>query len=167
MTFLRNVIPLYPFGLSMIFSENRYPLFRIMLLERGIDRFVIFLFESPDQFSRRHHLGDAADALSGAPDFLPGLWLGALARRVGTEAHFRGIGGREIIGIHAGRDDRRLQIIAVYAGEQVGIDDVFRSRRRDHLLVALDRIGFGGGDEGGADIGKVGAEYARGADGAA
>jgi len=25
------VIPLYRFGLSMIFSENRYPLFRIML----------------------------------------------------------------------------------------------------------------------------------------
>ena len=55
----------------------------------------------------------------------------------------------------------------MYAGEQVGIDDVFRSRGRDHLLVALDRIGFGGGDEGGADIGKVGAQYARGADGAA
>jgi hypothetical protein len=31
MTFLRIVIPLYPFDLSMIFSENRYPLFRIML----------------------------------------------------------------------------------------------------------------------------------------
>jgi hypothetical protein len=31
MTFLRIVIPLYLFVLSMIFSENRYPLFRIML----------------------------------------------------------------------------------------------------------------------------------------
>jgi len=31
MTFLRNVIPLYLFDLSMIFSENRYPLFRIVL----------------------------------------------------------------------------------------------------------------------------------------
>jgi len=31
MTFLRIVIPLYLFDLSMIFSENRYPLFRIML----------------------------------------------------------------------------------------------------------------------------------------
>jgi len=30
MTFLRNVIPLYLFDLRMIFSENRYPLFRIM-----------------------------------------------------------------------------------------------------------------------------------------
>ena len=27
--------------------------------------------------------------------------------------------------VHAGRDDRRLQIIAVHAGEQIGIDDVF------------------------------------------
>ena len=31
MTFLRIVIPLYRLRLSMIFSENRYPLFRIML----------------------------------------------------------------------------------------------------------------------------------------
>jgi hypothetical protein len=31
MTFLRIVISLYLFVLSMIFSENRYPLFRIML----------------------------------------------------------------------------------------------------------------------------------------
>jgi hypothetical protein len=31
MTLLRIVIPLYLFDLSMIFSENRYPLFRIML----------------------------------------------------------------------------------------------------------------------------------------
>jgi hypothetical protein len=31
MTFLRIVIPLYVFDLSMIFSENRCPLFRIML----------------------------------------------------------------------------------------------------------------------------------------
>jgi hypothetical protein len=31
MTFLRNVISLCLFDLSVIFSENRYPLFRIML----------------------------------------------------------------------------------------------------------------------------------------
>jgi len=31
MTFLRKIIPLYLFDLSMIFSENRFPLFRIML----------------------------------------------------------------------------------------------------------------------------------------
>jgi len=31
MTFLRIVIPLYLFCSSMIFSENRYPLFLIML----------------------------------------------------------------------------------------------------------------------------------------
>jgi hypothetical protein len=30
MTFLRIVITLYPFGLSMIISENRFTLFRIM-----------------------------------------------------------------------------------------------------------------------------------------
>jgi hypothetical protein len=31
MTFVRMVIPLWLFDLSMIFSENQYPLFRIML----------------------------------------------------------------------------------------------------------------------------------------
>jgi hypothetical protein len=31
MTFLRIVIPLWLFDLSTFFSENRYPLFRIML----------------------------------------------------------------------------------------------------------------------------------------
>jgi hypothetical protein len=31
MTFLRIVIPLYLFCLSMIFSDNRFALFRIML----------------------------------------------------------------------------------------------------------------------------------------
>jgi hypothetical protein len=31
MTFLLAVIPPYLFCLGMIFSENRYPLFRIML----------------------------------------------------------------------------------------------------------------------------------------
>jgi hypothetical protein len=31
MTFLRIVIPLHPFVWSMIFSESRYTLFRIML----------------------------------------------------------------------------------------------------------------------------------------
>jgi len=31
MTFLRIVIPLYLIDSSMIFSENRYPLFGIML----------------------------------------------------------------------------------------------------------------------------------------
>ena len=34
MTYLRIVIPLYLFVWSMIFSENRYPLFRIMLEAR-------------------------------------------------------------------------------------------------------------------------------------
>jgi len=31
MTLLRIVMPVYLFDLSMIFSENQYPLFRIML----------------------------------------------------------------------------------------------------------------------------------------
>jgi len=38
MTFLRIVITLYLFDLSMIFSENRYLLFRIMFLRRNGQR---------------------------------------------------------------------------------------------------------------------------------
>jgi hypothetical protein len=47
MTFLRIVITLYLFDLSMIFSENRYPLFRIMLLRRNGQR----LFSCPSNVS--------------------------------------------------------------------------------------------------------------------
>ena len=60
-----------------------------------------------------------------APDLLPGLRLGALAGGIGAKTHLGGIGGRQVVRIQAGRDDRRLQIIAVHAGEEVGIDDVF------------------------------------------
>src|SRR5215210_1217494 len=130
--------------------------------QRGIDGFVIFLFEPRDQFGGRHDLADAANALTAAPDLLPGLWLGALARGIGAETHFRYVGLRQVLRIHAGRNDRGLQVIAVNAGEQVGIDDVFRARGRDHLLIALHRVRLGGGCEGGANIGEVGAEQPRG-----
>ncbi|GCC46820.1 hypothetical protein chiPu_0030698, partial [Chiloscyllium punctatum] len=49
----------------------------------------------------------------------------------------------------------------------VGVDDVLGGRIGDHALVAFDRIGLLGRDEGGADIGEVGADDARGANGAA
>src|ERR1700722_15041500 len=88
-------------------------------LQRRIDRFVIFLFETRDHFGSRHDLADAADTLAAAPDFLPGFRLGALARGVWAGTHFRRIGLREIVGVHAGRDNRRLQIIAMHAGEEI------------------------------------------------
>jgi hypothetical protein len=47
--------------------------------ERRIDRFVVFLLEARDEFGHRHDLRHAADALAAAPDFLPGLRLGAFA----------------------------------------------------------------------------------------
>src|SRR3984957_11394851 len=120
----------------------------------GGSRDSSYSFLKRDQFGGRHNLADAADALAAAPDFLPGFRLGALAGRICTETHFRRVGLRKIIGIHARRDDRRLQIIAMHAGEEIRIDDVFRGRGGDHLLVALHRIGLLGGDERRADIGK-------------
>src|SRR3954451_554183 len=65
--------------------------------QRRIDRVRIFLLEPRDQLGGRQDLADAADALSAAPDFLPGLWLGALSGRVGAETHFRGVGFRKVV----------------------------------------------------------------------
>src|ERR1043166_1162787 len=96
--------------------------------QRRVERFVILLLEAADQLGGRQDLADAAHALPGAPDFLPRLRLGALAGGIGAKAHPGGIGGRQVFRVHAGRDDRRLQIVAVHAGEEIGIDDVFRRR---------------------------------------
>ena len=89
---------------------------------------------------------------------LPRLLVGVAA---GAEIHLRGIGHRQVFRIEAGIDDGRTQIVAVHAGEQVGVDDVVGAAFGDHALVAFRRIGFLCGDEGGADIGKVGADGAR------
>src|ERR1700743_4033468 len=61
-------------------------------LQCRIDRFGIFPFEPRDQFGGRQDLADAADALPAAPDFLPGLRLGTLARGVGAETHLGCVG---------------------------------------------------------------------------
>src|ERR1700680_5070572 len=87
--------------------------FEHYLLQRRIDGFVIFLLETRDQFGGRQYLTKAADALPAPPDLLPRLRLGALAGGIGAEVHLRRIRARQIVRIHAGRDDRRLQIVAV------------------------------------------------------
>jgi hypothetical protein len=57
MTFLRIVIPLYLFDLSMIFSENRHPLFRIMLQAND-----------PQKRKRRAGFPERLNLVSIAPD---------------------------------------------------------------------------------------------------
>jgi hypothetical protein len=60
--------------------NGRHPaLLGRVALQRRIDRFVVFFFESRDQFGGGQDFADAADALAAAPDFLPGFRLGALA----------------------------------------------------------------------------------------
>ena len=49
----------------------------------------------------------------------------------------------------------------MHSGKQIGIHDVFRGRCGDHLLVAFDRVGFGGGNKSRSYIGEVGAEQPR------
>src|ERR1700748_1749297 len=82
-------------------------------LQCGVDGFRIFLLEPRDQFGGGHHLADTADALARAPDFLPGFWLGALARSVGAKTHFRGVGLRKIVRVHSSGHDRRFRGVAM------------------------------------------------------
>ena len=62
----------------------------------------------------------------------------ALDLREPSEPNFIAVGsaGGEIVGIESGIHDRRAQIIAVNAGEEVGIDDVGGTALDDRLLVA-------------------------------
>jgi hypothetical protein len=48
---------------------------------------------------------------------------------------FRLVGDRQIVRIEPGGHDRRAQIVAVHAGEQVRIDDVVRGVLGQCLLV--------------------------------
>ncbi len=102
---------------------------------------------------------DLADALAGAPDVAPRLGLGVAAR---GEVHLALVGLGQRVGIEAGRGDAALQVVAVHAGEEVGVDDLLAGRFDDALLVALGRVGFLAGDEARADIGEVGADGLRG-----
>ena len=82
------------------------------------------------------YLFDRANALATAPDIFPCLGL------VAFEIHRRWVRNRQIVGIHAGVAHRAFQVIAVNAGEQVGIDDVGgigirRSSACRHLRPAL------------------------------
>ncbi len=91
----------------------------------------------------------------------------ALARDEPSEPNFIAAGSMpaEIIGVETGGGDRRPQIIAVNAGEEIGVDDVGGAAVDDRLLVAGGRVGFLGRDEGRADIGEVGARGLRGENG--
>src|SRR6185503_14882064 len=82
----------------------------------------------------------AADALPTSPDIAPRL--GRRAR----EVHLRRIAGRQVVGIEAGVDDRRLEVVAEHAGEQVGVDDVGGGGLDDRGLVALGGACLVGGD---------------------
>src|SRR6185503_2845781 len=88
MTLLRIVIPLRLFCLSMIFSENRYPLFRIML--RGSN--------GPQKGSPAkktgHTLCVAAQYIQKTPknNGLFGIWLADFGRVAGPNCPFRGRG---------------------------------------------------------------------------
>src|ERR1700738_3741374 len=108
-----------PLSSAHQYARLRSPDRQITASQRRIDGLLVFFFEPCDQFGGRQDFADAAYALAAAPDFLPGFRFGALARCVGAEAHFRRVELRKVVGIHPGRDDRRLQIIAVHAGEQV------------------------------------------------
>ena len=59
-------------------------------------------------------------------------------------------------GVEARAHQARAEVIAVNAGDGVGVEDIGRPALDQHLLVIRHRIGLFGGDEGRADIGQIG-----------
>src|SRR5690606_5192710 len=74
----------------------------------------------------------------------------------GAEVHFRGVGIRQGVRVEAGLFHALGQVVAMHAGEQVGVEDVGGAAVDDHLLVFRLGVGFVGGDKGRADVGQVG-----------
>src|SRR6266481_3931899 len=80
-----------------------------------------FELQPLDQFGDRRCVDDLADTLSQAPDVAPRLDLHVAA---GAEIHLRLVSDRKSVRNKTCRRDRRTEIVAVHAGEQVRIDDV-------------------------------------------
>ena len=118
-------------------------------------------FHPVDELGDRRRVGDLADTLARAPDVAPRLGLHVAA---GAEVHLRLVGNRQIVRIEPGRGDRGAEIVAVHAGEEVGVDDVVRGVLRQRGLVGFVSVGFLRRDEARAHIGEVGAQRQRGGD---
>src|SRR5579885_3354246 len=97
--------------------------------ERGARRLVLGLEPGHDVGGRRGVV-DLADALARAPDVAPRLGLLVAA---GAEIHLALVGHRQVVGIEAGRGDRALEVVAVHAGEEVGVDDLLSGAVDDAL----------------------------------
>ena len=95
---------------------------------------VVFRPQALDQVARREHGIDGPDALATTPDIFPGLGTGVAAA---AEIHLRGITFRQVVRIQAGGLDRGPEVVAVYAGEPVGIDDVRRGAVDNALLERI------------------------------
>jgi hypothetical protein len=100
---------------------------------------LVLFGELGHQFARGQHRVDGADALAAAPDVAPGLGVLVAAR---TEVHGRRIADRQVGRVEPRLDDRRPQVVAVHAGEEVGIEDVVGVALDDHVLVALYGVGL-------------------------
>ena len=109
------------------------------------------MLQARDQIGSRADLLHCTDALAAAPDVLPGF--GAAI----TEIHFGRIAFRQVFRVQACRFNGIAQVVAMDAGEQVGIDNVVGAAVYDGLFIAFVGIGFIGSDEGRADVAQVGA----------
>src|SRR6185437_7858872 len=119
---------------------------------------LVFPSQALDELACRHHALDRPDPLAAAPDVLPGL------AGVAAEVHLARVALRQSVGIEAGGADRALQVVAVHAGEQIGVDDVVARALADQLLVGRGGARLVGGDERRADVGEVGAHRPGGED---
>ena len=91
-----------------------------------------------------------ANPLPSSPDILPGS--GFLARR---DLRYITFLTRQSGRIHASALNRRPQIIAVNAGEVVGVHDVVGAAVDNHLLVGCVRISLLGGNKQGAGVAAI------------
>jgi hypothetical protein len=111
---------------------------------------VVLAAQARHQLAGGRDAVDRAQALAAAPDVLPRLGAGAAA-----EVHLRRVAARQRVGIEPGVGDRGPEVVAVHAGEQVGVDDVRGAAVDDRLLVRVDRVGLAGGDERRAHVREV------------
>src|SRR5712692_3231180 len=120
---------------------------------------AIFAHEPRAQIRGRRHVVDAADALPRRPDVFPGAFFVLADRQLLVRC--------AKVDFDAGGLDARPQEIAVHAADRGGVDDVLGAARKNHVLEFLRHDTLAGGDEARAEIGKIGADHARGGDVAA
>src|SRR5687768_16832539 len=104
----------------------------LALGQQPLLRLAVLALQARDERRRAGDFAHSADALAAAPDLLPGLGLAALAA---AEVHLGGVALGQVVRVQARSTDAGLEVVAVHAGEQAGVDDVVGVGLHDAALV--------------------------------